>query len=346
MKTATLRLIAIVLLLLTQVAPAPAQRSRENLRSNDKILDAFKDAVSAPARSVVRVQVDGKDVSLGTVVAANGYILTRAEDLDGKIVCKFSGGKTLDAAIVGVDEPNDLAMLKVDAKDLTPVEWKSSKKAEPGDWVAAPGLGSTPVAIGVVSVVARKVNVRSIPTTPSGKGGFLGIGLADVEDGVKVGTVQDGGAAAKAGIKPDDVILSINGKAIPDPNALRGTLGKMKPGDEVTIKVKRGDDEKELTATLGKWPKNIFGGMDMNSLGSELSERRAFPNILQHDAVLKPLDCGGPLVELDGKAVGINISRAGRTESYAIPSDTVVSLLDDLKSGKLAPKKEKETPKE
>src|SRR5437870_13748813 len=76
-----------------------------------------------------------------------------------------------------------------------------------------------------------------------------------------------------------------------------------------------------------------------NNMGSKLSEKRTgFPNILQHDTVLNPTDCGGPRVDLDGKAVGINIARAGRVESYAIPSDTILALLPDLKTGKLAPK--------
>ena len=74
-------------------------------------------------------------------------------------------------------------------------------------------------------------------------------------------------------------------------------------------------------------------------MGSKLSERRdGFPIILQNDQVIKPTDCGGPLVDLDGKAVGINIARAGRVESYAIPTEVVMTLVDDLKSGKLAPK--------
>ena len=38
-----------------------------------------------------------------------------------------------------------------------------------------------------------------------------------------------------------------------------------------------------------------------------------------------PADCGGPLVNLDGKVVGMNIARAGRTESYAIPCACVGS---------------------
>src|SRR5262249_18386671 len=155
-------------------------------------------------------------------------------------------------------------------------------------------------------------------------------------------TVQENSAAAKAGLKAGDVILTIDGKGIDTPAALRATLGRLRPGETVTIRVKRAAAEKELKATLGRWPRNIGGGGDQNEVGSQLSERReGFADVLQHDGVLKPVECGGPLVDLDGKTVGINVSRAGRTETYAVPSDAVLALLDDLKSGKLAPKEEK-----
>jgi serine protease Do len=75
-----------------------------------------------------------------------------------------------------------------------------------------------------------------------------------------------------------------------------------------------------------------------NSLGGELSNlRTGFPTILQHDSVLAPEECGGPLVNLDGKVVGFNIARAGRVESYAIPTHVIMSLMYDLMSGNLAP---------
>jgi serine protease Do len=78
-------------------------------------------------------------------------------------------------------------------------------------------------------------------------------------------------------------------------------------------------------------------------MGGALSDRRnGFPIILQHDAALRPSDCGGPLVDLDGKVVGINIARAGRTETYAAPTQAVLPLLYDLMSGKLAPKRSTE----
>jgi serine protease Do len=43
------------------------------------------------------------------------------------------------------------------------------------------------------------------------------------------------------------------------------------------------------------------------------------------------------VVDLSGRAVGVNIARAGRTETYTIPAGKVLTLIADLKSGKLAP---------
>ncbi len=75
-------------------------------------------------------------------------------------------------------------------------------------------------------------------------------------------------------------------------------------------------------------------------MGSELSKRRdGFPVILQHDSVVKPADCGGPLVDLEGHVIGLNIARAGRVESHAVPSETIRPLLEDLMTGKMPPKK-------
>jgi chorismate mutase-like protein len=73
-------------------------------------------------------------------------------------------------------------------------------------------------------------------------------------------------------------------------------------------------------------------------MGRALSSRRTgYPTILQHDSVVKPADCGGPLVDLDGKVIGLNICRAGRVESWAIPAEVIKAVLPELKSGRLAP---------
>src|SRR5262249_6494503 len=116
-----------------------------------------------------------------------------------------------------------------------------------------------------------------------------------------------------------------------------------KAGQVVNLRIKRGDDEIELKATLERRPSNLGRGEMMDRMGSKLSERRGgVPTVFQHDMVGKAEGCGGPVVALEGKAIGVNIARAGRTESFAIPYEVVQGLMSDLKSGKLAPKEDSE----
>lgn len=58
--------------------------------------------------------------------------------------------------------------------------------------------------------------------------------------------------------------------------------------------------------------------------------RSGFQQVLQHDTVLKPADCGGPVVDLNGKVLGVNIARAGRVETLALPATQVQKLVDVL----------------
>ena len=117
-------------------------------------------------------------------------------------------------------------------------------------------------------------------------------------------------------------------------------IRKHLPGEKVDLKLRRNGVEHSLQATLGdKQAGPQFERTEyQNGLGGKLSDRRSgFPSALQHDTVLRPNLCGGPVVDLDGNTVGINIARAGRVASYALPGDVLLPLLDELKSGKLAP---------
>jgi serine protease Do len=324
------------------LSPAAAQYTEKSnvdryLRSNPRVLAAFRRVVADPSHSTVRIRCEGKNVALGTVVGARGWILTKYSELKDSPVCVLKDGTELRARVVGVHKATDLAMLKVDATGLHPVRWKDSKIAPVGNWLASPGIGRDPVAVGVVSVAARKLPTGPTIFMPSPKSGYLGIALAPSETGAKIGEVLSGTAAAKAGLKVKDTILTIAGQAMKNSDEVLAALSRFKPGDVVRLRVKRGKNELVVEAKLGKRP---LSRLDLQErLGGPLSKvRQGFPVILQHDTVLKPADCGGPLVDLDGNVIGINIARAGRTETYAIPAEAVQPLLRDLRSGKLAPK--------
>ena len=76
-------------------------------------------------------------------------------------------------------------------------------------------------------------------------------------------------------------------------------------------------------------------GSFQNAMGGALSGRRTgFPMVIQHDTVIRPADCGGPLVDLEGRVLGVNIARAGRVETWALPGDVAMKVFQDLKAGK------------
>lgn len=59
----------------------------------------------------------------------------------------------------------------------------------------------------------------------------------------------------------------------------------------------------------------------------------------QHDSMLTSKTCGGPIIDLSGSIVGINIARAGRVSSLALPVNEIRDVIEDLKTGDKAPEK-------
>lgn len=307
----------------------------EEGKNHTVVKAAFRDVVSDASRSTVQVLSDDKVVALGTVVGADGYVLTKASELHGAISCKLSGGAKYDAELVRVHEDTDLALLKIGAKDLSPIEWQDTTPAV-GSFLATAGTDRDPVAIGVVSVAPRKIPAPS---------GVLGIAVGQGDNGPRIDQVLDGSSAARAGLKVNDIILRINDRAVKTREALIQTVGDYRPGDRVRLKVVRGQEELEISTTLGS--RSPGGRREFqNRLGGDLSERRGgFDRVLQHDTVLKPRECGGPVVDLDGRAVGINIARAERVASYALPAAVVREVLDEMREYVAGREPERSEPK-
>ena len=94
--------------------------------------------------------------------------------------------------------------------------------------------------------------------------GWLGIQYDNTEDGTSViKDVVKGSPAEKAGFQSGDVLLALNGIEMNEANAARvkSTWKSLKPGSTVNYTVKRAGAEKELTATLGKMPEEVYETM-------------------------------------------------------------------------------------
>lgn len=75
------------------------------------------------------------------------------------------------------------------------------------------------------------------------------LGLNDAH-GALVSGVEDGGPAAKAGLKQGDVIVSVDGRPVTDANQVRNQIASATPGSKVAIEVKRNGRSESLSATL------------------------------------------------------------------------------------------------
>jgi serine protease Do len=346
MRTRPLAAAALLAALAGPAAAQPPEGRPRRDRSAEvgfaKLGPLFQPVVAKANESTVRVLSDGKDAALGTVVFADGYVLTKASELKGDVAVRFADGSEAKAKVVGAHKASDLALLKVEKKGLVPLTFGDSKVAAIGNWLAAAGVGSDPTAGGIVSVVTRTLNKGEQGEHLNANRGFLGITMqekAPEGGGAEVNLVTKGGAADKAGVRKGDVIYEVNGAAVANMEALREMLNDFRPGQRVTLGVRRAGEELELAATLAGPPAGFQNRSDIqNSMGGALSGRRGgFETVLQTDMVVDPKNCGGPVVDLDGRVIGVCIARAGRVETFVLPGEVIRPLLADLKAGKFPP---------
>lgn len=328
----TVYVFVLVLSGLTNTSPLDAAE-----RNEYRVKTAFREVIHDASQSTCRVLCNGRRAAFGTIVSPDGLVLTKASELGGSIICHLNDGSELEARIVGIHEESDIALLKIDAKDLAAIQWSGERDVPAvGSWLATPGMGTIPVSVGVVSVLPRKIS-RRLPA--------LGIMIDDTGDGPRVLQVVGDSGAAKAGIKVGDYVLQIDETKVKTREQLIATIRTYHPSEKIRVKIRRDDKELEVDAVLGELSKMSFPGQENHEdLGGPLSDRRAgFPLALQHDTVLLPNQCGGPLVNLDGKAIGINIARASRVCSYALPASTIKPLIAKLQKHEMVSVEKGET---
>lgn len=154
--------------LVTRVAPAVVTiRSTERVRtsqaspfSDDPMFRQFFGDRMPQQDTPQRVQ----GVGSGVIVNSDGYILTNHHVVDGAVEIKveLTDNRTFTAKLVGSDPPSDLAVLKIDAKDLPILALGDSDKVRVGDPVLAVGnplgVGQT-VTSGIISAKGRQTGL-------------------------------------------------------------------------------------------------------------------------------------------------------------------------------------------
>ncbi len=141
---------------------------------------ATSEIVKKTADSVVEIATEGvvtgnfaqqyvtKGAGSGVIISADGYIVTNhhvIENANNITVTLRDGTTSYDATLIGSDEDNDIALLKVNAEGLSPATFGDSSSLAVGDYVVAIGnplgtLGGT-VTDGIISALAREVTIEN-----------------------------------------------------------------------------------------------------------------------------------------------------------------------------------------
>src|SRR5579863_2938198 len=111
-------------------------------------------------------------VGSGVILTSDGYIVTNDHVVDGatQIRVTLNDRRIFTAKLIGEDKLNDLAVIKIDAHDLTSVPWGDSTKVKPGETVLAFGnpFGNFPFTVtrGIISGLDRPNPYRDDPRKP------------------------------------------------------------------------------------------------------------------------------------------------------------------------------------
>ena len=310
--------------------------------------DSVAGIAATVAKSVVQIRVRtaaGAATGSGLVIRPDGYILTNNHVVAGALGApkvQFDSGTQTEAKVIGRSASYDLAVVKVDAKNLTPLTLGNSDDIAVGDPVIAIGsplgLAGT-VTTGIISakngpvtaqeqqqdasgsdasfinalqtdaainpgnsggplvdlrgeVIGVNSAIATVPGALGTTGGSIGLGFAipinqarrtaeqliatghathpiigaSIDgsysgEGARIATgpgpngsppLSAGGPAAKAGLRPGDIITAVDGKAVSSSSELIVAIRAHVPGDRIVLTVQRGSgDSRTIAVTLG-----------------------------------------------------------------------------------------------
>lgn len=299
--------------------------------------------------SVVRLKGSDDSYILGTLVSTNGMIVSKYSAAKKMNRCIFSDGKSWPFRIVNFDSKKDLCLIRVNRKGLTPIKFRSdlNRQNQIGTIqqslhsvsLIPPSSGSLALSVGHLKKVAAFGMVTmglhdfqiAQPECPDCID--LGITVSPYPSltrvngvvyphrrGVKVLRVYPRSAGESLGLLVGDLINSINGVSVAERQILDRETRKIRAGNVMTMKVFRDGYPRELTYKVPNAKKTLYDRWG----GGPYSDRRfGFGPVIVHDSVLDPQDCGGPLVNVEGHVIGLNIARSMRVASFAINIEDV-----------------------
>jgi serine protease Do len=293
------------------------------LDPNDPFYEFFRHFRIPQQRGEQRVRGQGS----GFIVRDDGIVLTNAHVISeaDEVTVRMNDKREFKAKVLGADKATDVAVLKIEARNLPTVKIGNSANTRVGEWVLAIGSPfgfESSASAGIVSAKLRSLPddnyvpfiQTDVAVNPGNSGGplfnmageviginsqiysrtggyqglsfaipidvamsvetqilkhgkvqrgRLGVSIQEVNQslaesfglskpvGALISQVESDSPAAKAGLEPGDVILSVNGKEIESSNELPTIIANIRPGDSVKLQIWRKGGKRDIEAKVG-----------------------------------------------------------------------------------------------
>ncbi len=355
------------------------------LSPDDPMYEFFRRFQGPQGRGVPQDRAPSMGIGSGFIVSADGLVLTNAHVVQdaAEVTVKLTDRREFKAKVIGIDPQSDVAVLKIDGKNLPTVKLGKAEDIRVGEWVVAIGSPfgfENTVTSGIVSAKSRSLPDGSavpflqtdVAVNPGNSGGplfnmkgeviginsqiysrsggyqgvsfaipietavnvrdqlvqngkvtrgRLGVSIQEVNQalagsfglpragGALVSSVEDKSPAAKAGLKPGDVVLKIDGREIGSSIDLSSRVSVMKPGTSAKLEVWRQGKPQEIAVSIGEaQPAKVAVAQTANLTGARLGVAvRNLTTEEQKEASVQ----GGVLVEQVGGAAARAGIRAG-----------------------------------
>ena len=321
-------------------------------RNSSPVQAAMSDLWKPNVSSVVRIECGSladsdradPDIVLGTIVSPSGLVISKlseivpeyvlaatAADGDKKVKCMV-GEATVWAKLLAQDQQLDLVLLQLDS--TAQIEFVPAKIADEDNRHTSGVAGQV-----CVSMVAGKdskwlgslgtimVPIQDFQKIVDRQGFDFGATFG-VNSGLFVRGIFPESLAQLAGVKTGDRIQQVAGQSVATEADMRRELGRAASGELVPLTVNRSGRQVELSFENPARKPIVWDRWG----GGPFSKRRfGFGDVIAHDTSVSPTDCGGPLLDLQGNVIGINISRSMRNTTFAIPIETVIKFVHEYR---------------
>ena len=297
-------------------------RKRETAEQPHDPWVRFENSITTARPSVVEIFSNKERCCLGTVVSSDGHIVTKASELKGVLTCRLPNGDEHPVTISRVSRANDLALVKIDAKDMVAIPIADSSPSM-YDFVAAV-LPDTPRRhwysydkVKPFGIVTQ--NVKRVDEVPGHLGAFN-----NADDGIKLYSTHLSPEALKKG----DILLSINGQRTTNLDRFNQIMKPSDgevigfPGDPVQLQIRRGEQKMNLAVNLSRRPTVLSQSSQPTS-----ARDSGFADAFDCDLCLYPIECGAPVINEKGRVLGIAIAVRGDGYLYVVSNQALQKFL-------------------